>query len=178
MMRLPAHQVAHLMLVGLPAGLAARAGGLFGAFIGLGALAGGWAIDRWGPGRLGVVGTVLLCLGMLGLLGSGPDPAALALVAVYILAGGIGRGFIGVNLTAFHARAFAGPALGRVAGLLDLGFGFGAFAGPYLVALSRDLTGSYAPGLATVLLAATVAGVCPLIAGATLRRPASSPQSP
>ena len=165
---LPAHQVAHLMGVGLPDLLAASAGGLFGAFIGLGALAGGWAIDHWGTGRLGVVGGALLGLGILALLASSPALAGLAVV--YAVAGGLGRGAIGVNIAAFQARTFAGPALGRVAGLLDLGFGVGAFAGPYLVALSRDLTGSYVPGLATTLVAIIFAASCPLVAGWTLQK--------
>ena len=168
LMLLPAHQVAHLLRVGLPDLLAANAGGLFGACIGLGAVAGGWTIDRWGPGRLGLVGGALLCVGIAALLASGP--AVLILVACYVVVGGIGRGMLGVNVAAFQARAFAGPSFGRVSGLLDLGFGAGAFAGPYLVALSRDLTGSYVPGLATALLATLAASVCPLIAGATLKR--------
>jgi MFS family permease len=168
LMLLPAHQVAHLMLVGLPDGLSAAAGGLFGACIGLGALAGGWMMDRQGPGRLGMIGAGLLCLGLVGLIFGGPGPV-LGLVAVYVLAGGIGRGFLGVHVTAFQARTFAGPALGRVTGLLDLGFGFGAFAGPYIVALSRDVTGSYGPGLATALIVSILAGLCPILAGATLR---------
>jgi hypothetical protein len=82
----------------------------------------------------------------------------------------MGRGVIGVNVAAFQARTFAGPSLGRVSGLLDLGFGVGAFGGPYLVALSRDLTGSYVPGLATALVAASIGAACPLIADAVLRR--------
>ena len=173
MMLLPAHQVAHLLLVGLPDQLAATAGGLFGACIGLGALAGGWAIDRWGAGRLGLLGGVLLGAGIVGLLASGP--AALAMVACYVVAGGLGRGVLGVNAATFQARAFAGPSFGRVAGLLDLGFGVGAFAGPYLVALSRDLTGSYGPGLATTLLAAVTVAVGPLLAAATLGRASATP---
>lgn len=168
LMLLPAHQVAHLLRTGVPDLLAAGVGGLFGGFIGLGALAGGWAVDRWGTGRLGLLGGALLVTGIVALLGSGP--AMLGLAGAYALVGGLGRGMIGVNLAAFQARAFAGPALGRVAGLLDLGFGVGAFAGPYLVALSRDQLGTYGPGLATALVAAAVAGACPLLAGRTLKR--------
>jgi MFS family permease len=149
--------VAHLGLVGLPNVVAATAGGLMGACIGVGALLGGWAIDRWGAGRLGLVGALLLATGVAALISTAP--ASFWLAAIYVLAGGIGRGIIGVNLATVQARAFAGPALGRVSGLLDLGFGFGAFAGPYLTALSRDLTGSYNAGLATALLAGLLAAV-------------------
>jgi MFS family permease len=149
---LPTHQVAHLTLVGLPSLLAATAGGLMGACIGIGALLGGWWVDRWGPGRFGPIGAALFCLGVLGLLGSGP--AALGLTAAYVLAGGLGRGTLGVVTAVVQARAFAGPSLGRVSGMFDVGFGLGSFAGPYLTALGRDLSGSYAPGLATCIPAA------------------------
>ena len=166
---LPAHQVAHLVLVGLPNVVAATAGGLMGACIGVGALLGGWAIDRWGAGRLGLAGALLLAIGVAALIST--VPASFWLAAIYVLAGGIGRGIIGVNLATVQARAFAGPALGRVSGLLDLGFGFGAFAGPYLTALSRDLTGSYNAGLATALLAGLLAAVCTLIVGTVVEKP-------
>ena len=154
---LPAHHVAHLNLVGIPSLLAATAGGLFGACIGLAALLGGWAIDRWGPARLDLPAAGVMTVGVAALIFSSPD--LLWLVVVYILAGGLGRGALGVSAAVLQARAFAGPQMGRVTGLLDLGFGVGAFAGPYLVALSRDLTGSYGYGLATAALAGIVAAV-------------------
>lgn len=152
---LPAHHVAHLVLVGLPHLLAATAGGLMGACIGLGALLGGWWVDRWGGGRLGLGGLVLFCLGVTALILTSEAHPWLA--GVYVLAAGLGRGVVGVTVSAFQGRAFAGPTLGRVTGLLDLGFGLGAFAGPYLTALSRDLTDSYVPGLASAILAVALA---------------------
>jgi MFS transporter, OFA family, oxalate/formate antiporter len=155
---LPAHHVAHLALVGLPSLVAATAGGLMGACIGLGALLGGWAADRWKTSRLALAGAVLMGLGVLALLGSGP--AAIWVVGAYVVAGGLGRGILGVSVAAFQARTFAGPSLGRVTGLLDLGFGIGAFAGPYLTALARDQTGSYAAGLASALAAGLLAATC------------------
>jgi len=169
---LPAHQVAHLVLVGLPNVVAATAGGAMGACIGLGALLGGWALDRWGASRLGLAGALLMAVGVLALVWTGP--AMFWLVAIYVLAGGVGRGVVGVNLAAFQARAFAGPSLGRVSGLLDLGFGFGAFAGPYLTALSRDLTGSYNAGLATAILAGLLAAGCTLLARPAVEKPTTA----
>lgn len=166
---LPVHQVAHLAVVGLPPQQAATAGGLMGACIGLGALLGGWSADRWGAGRLAPLSAALMGLGVLALLGSGPSGLALGLVPLYILAGGFGRGGLGVSLAVLQARVFAGPSLGRVSGLLDLGFGVGAFSGPYLVALSRDLTGSYSPGLATAIAAGAVVAVCGLTAQRRMR---------
>ena len=165
---LPAHHVAHLVQVGLPGLLAASAGGLMGACIGVGALVGGWATDRWGAGRLSLVGGTLMGFGVLALLASGPS--VLWLVGIYVLFGGMGRGILGVNAAAFQARAFAGPTLGRVTGLLDLGVGLGAFAGPELTALARDQTGSYVAGLATAILAGLIAAVCIQVARRSLAR--------
>jgi hypothetical protein len=152
---LPAHHVAHLTLAGLPGLLAATIGGLFGACIGLSALLGGWAVDRWGPGRLDLPAAALLTVGVLALIFASPELVWLA--AIYVLAGGLGRGALGVSAAVLQARIFAGPHLGKITGLLDLGFGAGAFAGPFLVALSRDLTGSYGYGLATAIPAGFVA---------------------
>ncbi len=50
----------------------------------------------------------------------------------------------------------AGPRLGRITGLLDLGFGIGAFLGPWLTAVVHDQSGSFGPGLASGILAACV----------------------
>jgi MFS family permease len=97
------------------------------------------------------------------------SPGAILLWIAYVLAGGIGRGMLGVNTAAFQARAFAGPALGRATGVLELGFGVGAFAGPYLTGLSYDRTGSYVSGLATAILAGIVTAGSILIARRQLR---------
>jgi MFS family permease len=162
LMLLPTHQVGHLVQVGVQPLLAATLGGLMGTCIGLGALLGGWIIDRFGAGRLGPVASTLLTFGVLSLIMS--SPGAILLWIAYVLAGGIGRGMLGVNTAAFQARAFAGPALGRATGLLELGFGVGAFAGPYLTGLSYDRTGSYVSGLATAILAGIVTAGSILIA--------------
>lgn len=165
---LPAHQVAHLTLVGLDPLFAASAGGLFGACIGVSALFGGWAIDRWGGGRLDVIAATVMSVGLVALLLTGPAAAWLA--GVYVLGGGLGRGGLGVTCGVLQARAFAGPHLGKVCGTLDVGFGFGAFAGPFLVALGRDLTGSYIPGLATALLAGWIVALGTSLARRTIER--------
>lgn len=170
---LPAHHVAHLVLAGLPHLLAATAGGLMGACIGLGALLGGWWVDRWGGGRLGLGGLLAFTLGVAALILTSPDHPWLA--GVYVLAAGLGRGVVGVTVSAFQGRAFAGPTLGRVTGLLDLGFGLGAFAGPYLTALGRDLTGSYVPGLASAILAVALAHYAVVFSSRSPVAPRSQP---
>jgi MFS family permease len=158
---LPVHHVAHLIAVGVSAVEAASIGGLMGACIGIGALLGGLVVDRLGVSRLGLAGATVMSLGVVALIICRPETAWLALG--YVLAGGLGRGALGVASAAFQARTFAGASLGRVSGLLDLGFGLGASLGPMLTALSFELTGGYGLGLATAIVAGFAA------AGAVLR---------
>jgi putative MFS transporter len=127
----------------------------------IGALLGGWFADRWGAGRMALISGTLLCIGVLGLIAA--NPTALWLVLVYVLAAGFGRGAIGVAAAVVQSRNFAGPALGRISGVLDLGWGVGSFAGPYLPAFTRDVTGSYAYGLATAIPAVVIVTTCILV---------------
>jgi hypothetical protein len=72
----------------------------------------------------------------------------------------------------FQARTFAGASLGRVSGLLDLGFGVGASLGPMLTALSYEHTGGYGLGLATAVVAGFAAAGAVLGARRLGERPA------
>ena len=161
---LPTHQVGHLLLVGFPDLLAASAGGVFGACVGVGGVLAGWMTSRWSAGRLGTAGAALICVGVLALIGS--RPATAWLLVLYVLAAGLGRGAIGINLAVLLARVFAGPRLGRVSGALEIGVGIGGFAGAYLTALSRDVTGTYVFGLAGAIVAAVAVAACTALAEA------------
>lgn len=167
---LPVHHVAHLVAVGVPAVEAASIGGLMGACIGVGALLGGLVVDRFGVSRLGLAGATVMSLGVVALIISRAETAWLALA--YVLAGGLGRGALGVASGSFQARTFAGASLGRVSGLLDLGFGVGASLGPMLTALSYERTGGYGLGLATAVVAGFAAAGAVLAAQRLGRRPA------
>ena len=167
---LPVHHVAHLVAVGVPAVEAASIGGLMGACIGIGALLGGLVVDRLGVSRLGLAGATVMSLGVVALIICRPETAWLAVA--YILAGGLGRGALGVASGSFQARTFAGASLGRVSGLLDLGFGVGASLGPMLTALSYELTGDYGLGLATAVVAGFAAAGAVLAARRLGERPA------
>lgn len=102
---------------------------------------------------LGAAG--LMSLGVLSLMAAGPHAPLLAWA--WVLGGGLGRGGGGVTMVVVQSRIFAGPRLGRVTGVLEIAFGLGAAAGPWVGALSRDLGGSYVPGLASALLAGLLA---------------------
>jgi MFS family permease len=161
-MLVPTHQVAYLLDLGFGATLAASAAGAWGAMQSVGSVGGGWLVDRFGLARVLAVSLILFTVGTLGLMMS--SPAAGWLLVVYILAGGIGRGLIGLTLGAAQTQTFAGPRLGRMTGTMDVGFGAGAFFGPLGTAAVHDGFGTYAPGFFSTILAVMIGIACILSA--------------
>jgi len=157
-MLVPTHQVAYLLDLGFGATLAASAAGAWGAMQSVGSVGGGWLVDRIGLGRVLLASLVLFTVGTVGLMTS--SPAAGWLLGLYILAGGIGRGLLGLTLGAAQTQTFAGPRLGRMTGTMDVGFGTGAFLGPLGTALLHDDLGTYAPGFAATIPATMIGIVC------------------
>lgn len=104
-----------------------------------GQLTAGAASDRWGRERVGVTaGLAYIVL----LIGAAQLPAQW-LVAV--LSAGLGLvvgGVIGAR-SAGTGDMFAGPVLGRVSGLVQVGSALGAAAGTWLGGIAFDLTGGY-----------------------------------
>ncbi len=148
---LPTHQVAHLIEAGFPPIVAATAAGACGALIAVGGVAGGWLLERWRRERVLMLTTALFGIGTFALVAS--TPAAAWLLVPFIVAGGAGRGVLGVALGSAQTRVFAGAKLGRMTGILDLGYGVGGFLGPWLTAVVHDSAGSFAPGLAGAIVA-------------------------
>ena len=62
---------------------------------------------------------------------------------------------------------FPGKTLGRMSGLLEIGFGMGGLAGPWLTAAGRDAFGSYVPGIISAAPAALLVAVGGLAAWRT-----------
>ncbi len=168
------HQVAFLLDLGFAATVAASTAGAWGAMTSVGALGGGWLVGRLGQGRTLVVGFIVFSAGTLALLFS--SPTLLALIAVYVVASGLGRGLLGVTLGAAQTHALAGPRLGRLTGMLDLGFGAGAFFGPWLTAVVHDAAGSFGPGFLMTLGMAALVTVGTLMAARSTGR--SQPLTP
>jgi len=157
LMLVPTHQVAQSQSAGFSPMTSASAAGLWGALSAVGGVAGGLALERWGPGWLAVVAALLFGLGTAALILSTPESAWL--LALFVVVSGVGRGVLGIPLVAAQTRAFAGPRLGSITGRLDLGYGLGAFLGPWLTAVILDASGSYGPGFASAIASATLVAV-------------------
>jgi MFS family permease len=161
-MLVPTHQVAYMLDLRQPATLAATAAGAWGLMMSVGSVIGGWFVDRFGMERVLVASLVLFTLGTFGLVTSTPELSWL--LGTYVLAGGIGRGLLGVILGAAQTRTFAGPHLGRMTGILDVGFGSGAFLGPWGTAVLHDQLGTFAPGFLATIPASIIGAGCTVIA--------------
>lgn len=129
-----------------------------------GQLAAGAASDRWGRERIGVAaGLAYIVL----LLGAAQLPAQWL---VALLAAGLGLvigGVIGAR-SAGTGDMFAGPVLGRVSGLVQVGSALGAAAGTWLGGFAFDLTGGY--GLMFGIAAVAALGWCATFVAAAPRR--------
>jgi MFS family permease len=173
-MLVPTHQVAYMLDLGFVATIAASAAGGWGAMMSVGSVVGGLLVDRFGLGRVLGASLVLFTIGTLGLYVS--SPAGFWLLGLYVLLGGIGRGLLGMTLGAAQTKTFAGPHLGRMTGIMDVGFGTGAFLGPWGTAFIHDQGGSYAAGFLSTIAASVVGAAATMIALRLNTRP--SPLAP
>lgn len=161
-MLVPTHQVAYMLDLGFVATIAASAAGGWGAMMSVGSVVGGWLVDRFGLGRVLGASLVLFTIGTLGLYVS--SPGGFWLLGLYVLLGGIGRGLLGMTLGAAQTKTFAGPHLGRMTGILDVGFGTGAFVGPWATAYIHDQGGSYGAGFLATIAASIIGAAAMVIA--------------
>jgi MFS family permease len=139
------HQTRFLLEAGFEPGIAAAALGLVGLFgiagqIGIGALS-----DRvgreiaWTCSLLGYAASSALLL----VLADAPSVPAMYLMVIT-------QGLLGYGLSALFgaipAEIFAGPRFASIFGILSLGGNLGAGAGPWVLGILYDVTGTYAPG--------------------------------
>jgi predicted MFS family arabinose efflux permease len=150
-MLFPTHQVAHLQEAGFAALVAASIGGVYGFMSAVGGGIGGFVQERLGGTRLMLVAAAIATAGGISLVYAVPEAGWL--VGIFLIGSGLSRGFQSVVLVAGQTRAFAGPTLGRMTGLLDVGFGVGAFLGQWGTAAIHDTGSGYAPGIFTGVLA-------------------------
>jgi cyanate permease len=101
--------------------------------------------DRWDRRRAAVVLSGLLCLSVLGLLGSRSLPVTAAVVVTV----GVGIGGVSPLVRSLPTRFDdVGPGLAATAVGLVFAIGeAGGFLGPFLVGALEDATGSFVPGV-------------------------------
>lgn len=167
MLLIPTYLVAFIIVLGLSPYLAAILAGVFGALNSVGSVAAGWLTDRLGPLPVLAGGVVVLVVGTLALLGL--IPSLPWMLAWFILFTGLGRGVFGLTVAVAQAKSFAGAHLGRVTGILDVGFSIGASLGIWLTAVGRDELGSFVPGYASAMAAAAAMFGFTCLAVATVR---------
>jgi MFS family permease len=149
---LSAHQFAHLVQVGFSGAFAATLAGLVGLLQAASGIASGWPVSRWGNFTVHAAATLAVAVGILSLAAS--QPSLLWLPILYLVFGASGRGALNVCQTSAAREQFGVRDFGKVAGLSEIGFAVGSFAGPSVGAIGHDLTGSYVPGLLTAIPAA------------------------
>jgi sugar phosphate permease len=108
--------------------------GLLGNFVG------GWLTDRWRMNRLMAVTMFLLMLALIAL----PSVQTVTHVMIYATVMGLAGGLVTVLFFAFWSRVYGRRELGRIQGSAQAMTVFASAVGPLLLALSKDVTGSYA----------------------------------
>jgi len=149
------HFVPMLTDRGLPPERAVKAASLFGFAILCGRLTAGYLLDRFFAPY--VVASMFggVALGLISLwLGA---PAGFPFLAAFLLGLGLGMDTLAYLIT----RYFGLSAFGEIYGYAFAGVLVGGSAGPFLLGMVFDRTGSYAPGLVMLLLA--VSGAIGLI---------------
>lgn len=119
--------------------------------------------DRLGARRAAIVGASAVAgLGVVGIIGGGLTP----LVVAGIVGAGLGVGGLSPMVRAIPPalEGIGARLTGTAVGLVFAVGEIGGFAGPFLIGLLRDATGSFAPGLA--VLAAS--GIAAVVAGSRL----------
>jgi MFS family permease len=148
---LTVHQIAYMESVGVSRQTAASFVGIAG-FLTAGAYIGwGYISDRFGRvwaftlGGLCLLGSV----GVLLLLQTSRPPVLLMSYSILVA---LGEGTRSSQTTAIASDTFQDSGLGFVNGLVGAMFGLGAAFGPWIVGRLRDVTDSYLPGFAVVIV--------------------------
>jgi MFS family permease len=133
-------------------------------------LATGWLATRWAMGRLLAVSMLLLAAALLAF----PFVETLWQVYLYAAVMGIAGGMVTVLFFAVWGQAFGPAHLGKIQGAAQMLTVLASAAGPLLLALSKEQTGSYVP---LFRMAAAAAIALALAAwGTRLPRPTTRPE--
>ncbi len=141
-MTLVVHQTRLSMDLGYSLGTASLLYGLTGLTRSAGQLTWGLLSDRFGRNSIFATVTVLGLLGIACLFQARTSPQTIYLAGFSIL---FGFGYMGLSpvYASTVADLFPGRSLGKILAMLDIGFGFGASAGPWLAGYFFDRFGNY-----------------------------------
>jgi MFS family permease len=167
--------VPHAARAGFGADFAASALGAQSLGYVAGQVVGGALSDRFGRRPIGYIALLFVAGGVL--LAFGASTAAPLLVAVGIVAHGIGTGATIAVRSAAFSDVFGGPSFGTIFGLLAVAYPIGGAFAVYAGALSIDRLGSDAPLVGLVILA-VVGWAIALRAAAPRRRRAIAASAP
>jgi MFS family permease len=151
----PTHQVAQLEQHSMSAIQAATTAGAVGVAAIIVGVVGGPITDRSLVGTLAlgcacmVIGSVALAL---------YEPSLPYLLPVFVIGSGVGR-LANLANGVIVGRLLPVRTMGRLSGLLEVGWGMGAFAGPWLGALSFDVSGTYRWGMFLAAFAVILGGL-------------------
>jgi MFS family permease len=172
-MTIVVHQTRMLVDMGYGLTLASLIFGTLGVLRAIGGLIWGTLSDRIGRSACVVVicAISLLGLALLWLTSVVPAESAalrIALLSGYLLTFGLGFNGLGPVYASAVSDRFSGKNLGTILGLLDLGFGLGSAAGPWLAGWMFDRYGSYDGVIVGIALGVVLASLG--LWGATRRR--------
>ncbi len=177
-MTMAVHQPRLVVDLGFSLGLSAFLFGILGLLRTVGGLIWGPLSDRIGRGPCVWIAIVLTIGGFGALVLTGHvspawDGWRLPLLWAFTLAFGIGYNGISPMYASAVADHFAGPSLGTMFGLLDLGFGLGAAVGPWVAGWAYDVAGSYEDVLWALNVGVLLTGIGLVYGGRSkLRNPA------
>ena len=156
-MTLVVHQTRLSMDFGYAMATAAFFFGLIGMIRSLGQMTWGALSDRFGRNPIFLVVTVMSVAGVAVLYLTQHTPHVVYLSLFTVL---LGFGFMGVSpvYASIVSEMFQGRHLGKILGVLDIGFGLGAFSGPLLAGYLFDSYGNYDITLILLVVAMCFSG--------------------
>lgn len=155
-MTMAVHQTRLSLDLGYTMGTASLLFGMVGITRSAGQITWGALSDYFGRNLIFLTATALGIAGMGFLYLAMGSPLWIYLAAFTLL---FGFGFLGLSpiYASTVAEIFQGRHLGKILGTLDIGFGIGAFTGPWLTGYLFDLYGHYMHTLIMFVLAMIVA---------------------
>ncbi len=161
------HQMAHLTDLGYSKMIGATLTGLVGVMRSCGGMTLGPLSDRLGREQAYTLGSLLALLGIV-LLSSIQNTEHPWRVYGFVMLYGLGYGALGPVYAAATADLFPGRHLGKILGVLEVGYGVGGALGTFVAGYLYDILGSYRPSFVLIMCAIVLS--CLALWGAAPRR--------